>query len=190
MKSLILAGALGASLCAAVCAAFAYAQEPEVPAPAARTPEHEWLQQLVGEWNVTTEATMAPGAEPMRWESTESVRSIGGLWVVGEGKCEFEGMPFTSIMTIGFDPKAGRFVGSWIDTMQSHLWVYRGSLDAEKKTLTLEAEGPSSMDPTKNAQYRDAITVEGPDHKRLESSILGDDGAWVTFMRAEYRRAR
>lgn len=175
-------------LAAALCAAFVAAQE--VPQPAAPTPQHEWLHQLVGEWTVKTEATMVHGAEPMRMESTESVRSIGGLWVVGEGKADFQGQPFTSLMTLGFDPARGVFVGTWVDTMQTHLWTYRGTLDDAKKTLTLEAEGPSGTDPTKMALYRDAITVESKDVNRLEASVRGDDGSWTTFMKAEYRRVR
>jgi hypothetical protein len=159
-------------------------------APPTPLDQHAWLQQLVGEWDVVAEATMEPGSEPMRMESTESVRSIGGLWILGEGKATFDGSPFTSILTLGYDPAKEAFVGTWIDTMQTHMWNYAGSLDEERKVLTLATEGPSFGDPTQTANYRDAIEIKGPDHKVLTSSVLQDDGTWNTFLRAEYRRKR
>jgi hypothetical protein len=160
----------------------------EMPAPPTALDQHRWLEQLVGEWTVTSELTVAPGAEPMRMESSESVRSLGGLWILAESTASFGGTPFTSILTLGYDPEKKAFVGTWIDTMQTQLWTYRGTLDETKKILTLETEGPDHEDPTKTAQYRDALEIKGPDHKVLTSSIEQADGTWSTFVRADYRR--
>lgn len=49
---------------------------------AAPQEEHLWLQQLVGEWTSVAEITMAPGDPPETCRSTESIRSLGGLWIV------------------------------------------------------------------------------------------------------------
>jgi uncharacterized protein DUF1579 len=46
-------------------------------------------------------------------------------------------------MTLGYDPEKKQYVGTWVGSMMSYLWVYDGSLDAEEKVLTLNAEGPS-----------------------------------------------
>jgi hypothetical protein len=150
--------------------------------------QHRWLEQLVGEWTVTSEATMVPGAEPMRMESTESVRSLGGLWILAETTGSDEELSFTAVMMLGYDPDQKAFVGTWVDTLQTHLWTYRGTLDETKKILTLETEGPAFGDPTQTAQYRDALEIKGPDHKVLTSSAKQADGTWTTFLRAEYRR--
>ena len=163
-------------------------QEP--PAPAKPDANHVWLQHLVGEWSVSTEMSAGPDTQPMKVESAESVRSVGGLWVVAEGKFEFLGTPMTTLMTLGYDARKQAFVGTWIDTMQAHMWIYNGSLDAAKKVLTLEAEGPAFDDPTKNAKYRDAIEIVGPDHKVLTSSMLMPDGKWNTFLHADYKRKK
>ena len=61
--------------------------------------EHEWLQQYVGEWDVTSETRVEPGAEPTRMTSTEIARSIGPLWVVGEGSADSNGVAFSSVLT-------------------------------------------------------------------------------------------
>ena len=159
----------------------------DAPAPPAQTEQHGWLQQLVGEWTVTSEATMEPGADPMKHEGTESVRSIGGLWIVAEGKAS---MPMTWLLTLVYDPLKKSFVGTWIDTMQTHLWSYLGTLDDAKKVLTLVTEGPFFGDPSKMATYRDVIEVKGVDHRTLTSSVKNEDGSWSTFLRADYRRKK
>lgn len=164
------------------------------PAPpheaAAATAEHEWLQQLVGTWKVDTEASMGPDQPPMKFESTESVRSLGGLWVLAEGSANMDGTRFSSVMTVGYDPAKQHFVGSWVDTMQTHLWTYRGSLDEARTKLTLEAEGPSFNDPNTLTTYRDVVEIVDANHKRLTSSVRNPDGTWVQFMEATYERVK
>lgn len=45
--------------------------------------EHAWLQRIVGEWTCETDATVEPGKLPEKMQSTEHVRSVGGLWIIG-----------------------------------------------------------------------------------------------------------
>jgi Protein of unknown function (DUF1579) len=52
-------------------------------------PEHEWLQQFVGEWEMAMECPMEPAKPTMKSKGTESVRSIDGLWVIAESKSTF-----------------------------------------------------------------------------------------------------
>ena len=158
------------------------------PAPAASSPEHAWLQQLVGEWSFTCRATMADGAEPFHMEGTESVRAVGGLWIVAEGRANVGGQPMQSLMSLGYQADEQAFIGTWLDSMQPQMWSYRGTLDAGRTTLTLETQGPSFDDPGRTSRYRDAIELKDKDHKVLTSSVQGADGVWTTFMRAEYTR--
>jgi hypothetical protein len=180
MKSLLILPLL--TLCA-----FAAQEAME---PTNKLDEHAWLQQLVGEWSVSSEAVAEPGAEPVTWTSTESIRSIGGLWIVAENTAETGGDAFTSLLTIGYDPSKGAFVGTWIDTMQTTLWSYVGHLDEPARVLTLETQGPSLTDPSKTARYRDQLELISPDEKRTTSSVLGDDGNWTTFMTVDARRVK
>ncbi|HEY4253651.1 MAG TPA: DUF1579 domain-containing protein [Roseomonas sp.] len=151
--------------------------------------QHRWLQQMIGRWSFASEATMGPGQPSMRSEGTEVVRALGGLWVVAEGAGTTpDGKPANWMMTLGFDPKKGCFTGTWVGSMMTLLWVYDGFLDAERRVLTLEADGPSFTDGTKLAKYRDIIRIESPDHRVMTSHALGDDGSWTGFMTAHYRR--
>ncbi len=94
--------------------------------------EHAWLQQLVGEWTYEHEARMGPDQPPMKATGTESVRSLGGLWVLAEGQTEMPGVgEGRMLMTLGYDPERKRYVGTWIGSMMTHLWVYDGALGAD-----------------------------------------------------------
>jgi len=153
--------------------------------------EHQWLQQLVGEWTYESDCSMGPDQPPSKMKGTESVRSLGGLWVQCEGRCEMSGGGvMTSIMTLGYDPKRKRYVGTFIASMMTHLWVYEGELDAAGKVLTLDAEGPSFTAEGKIAKYKDAIEIKSADQRVLSSRTLGDDGKWHGFMTAHYRRTK
>jgi hypothetical protein len=85
--------------------------------------EHQWLNRLVGEWTYEGEATMEPGKPPEKFKGTESVRSVGGLWVFFEGRGEMpDGGEATTFMTLGYDPQKGRYVGTWVGSMMTYLW--------------------------------------------------------------------
>jgi hypothetical protein len=151
--------------------------------------EHEWLEQLVGEWASEAEATMEPGQPPSKFKGSESVRSLGGLWVVAEGQAEMpDGGVGTMIMPIGYDPERKRYVGTWVGSMMSHLWVYDGALDASGRVLTLDARGPDAFVEGRTATFQDVIEIVSADHRVLRSRMLGDDGTWREFMTAHYRR--
>src|SRR5687768_14671673 len=93
--------------------------------------EHQWLQQLVGEWTSEADCSMGPDKPMEKFKGTETVRSIGGLWVVCEGRGEMPGGGLaTTIMTLGYDPAKKLYLGTFIGSMMTHMWVYAGTRDA------------------------------------------------------------
>jgi hypothetical protein len=163
------------------------AQEmPKMPPP---VKEHEWLNQFVGNWNYDTEIFMEPGKPPMKASGTESVRSLGGFWIVSDGKGEMMGKPFNSVLTLGFDPQAKKYVGTWVDSVSSTLWKYEGTVDSAGKILTLETEGPCPMKPG-ITKFREVTEWKTKDERVFTSSIQGDDGKWTPIVRVTSRRAK
>lgn len=155
--------------------------------------EHQWLQRLVGQWTFESECSMGPDQPPMKSSGRETVRSLGGLWTIGESSNEMPGEMSggglcDSVMTLGFDPQTKRFVGTFIASMMTHLWPYNGTLDAAGRALTLDSEGPSFAGDGTMAKYQDIIEFHSDDHRTLSSQFLGSDGEWVPFMKAHYRR--
>jgi hypothetical protein len=163
------------------------AQPPEASKP---LPEHDILKEFVGEWTSEVEAYPEPGTEPMKMKGTETGRTIGDFWAVIVAKGDFMGMPFEGQATIGYDPQKKKYVGSWVDSMVNHHWIYEGTLDASKKVLTLNSEGPSMTEPGKMCKGRDIWEFKDKDHRTLTSEIQGSDGKWTKVMMATYTRKK
>jgi hypothetical protein len=150
--------------------------------------EHQWLDKLIGEWTYESECIMEPDQPPTKSQGIEIVRSLGGCWIVAEGESEMPGGETgKTIITLGYDPQIDRYVGTFVCSMMSHLWLYNGSLDAMEQVLTLDSEGPS-FNQTAMAKYQDIIQFVSDDHRILTSQILGEDGHWHRFMTGHYWR--
>lgn len=150
--------------------------------------EHRWLERMVGAWTYEIEAGIGSGEPAMRGTGVEHVRSLGGLWVVADAQGEMPGCgPGATLLTLGFDPGRGRFVGTFVGSMMNHLWLYDGALD-EAGRLTLSSEGPSCLAAGETARYQDVIEFPADGERVMRSRVLGEDGAWREFMVARYRR--
>ncbi len=150
--------------------------------------QHQWLDKFIGKWTSTSEFQMEPNGEPSKSTGTEIVRSIGGLWIVAAGESDMpDGCAGTTMMTLGFDPQLDRFVGTFIGSMMTHMWVYNGSLDTTQKVLTLDTEGPNFTQ-SAIAKYQDIIEFVSDDYRVMKSQILMEDGTWNHFMTAHYHR--
>jgi hypothetical protein len=146
--------------------------------------QHAWLQQLVGEWTYEVDGEEKVGGR-------EIIKPIGPLWIVGESEFTMPGGGTgTARITVGFDPQKGRFVGTWIGSMMTYLWVYDGELDASGRVLTLAADGPSMTGDGKTARYEDIIEMRSDGHRLFRARVQGDNGEWQQMMSAEYRRVR
>lgn len=153
--------------------------------------EHQWLQKMLGEWTAEGEAVMGPDQPPSQWKATETVRKIGEIWVAAEGTGDMpDGSPSKTVMTLGYDTQKKKYVGTFIGSMMTNLWVYEGELDASGKVLTLDAEGPSMSGDGKMAKYKDAIEFKSDDYRVMTSKAIGPDGQWHQFMTAHYRRKK
>jgi hypothetical protein len=110
-------------------------------------PEHDWLQQFVGYWETEMECYIEPGKRPAKTKGTESVRSIGGLWIVAEGKSAIMDKAMTSILTLGYDFEQKKYVGTWVASCTTHLWQYESSVDLATETQFSKDPGYSVTTP-------------------------------------------
>lgn len=150
--------------------------------------EHKWLKRLVGEWNVESEMAMDADQPPERSTGTETVRSLEDLWFLCEGRGEMPGGGDAQwLMTLGYDVRKKAFVGTWIGSMMTNMFVYEGELGPGDRALTLETEGPD-MTGEGTARYRDVMEFDGDDHRVLTSHIRGEDGEWRQIVEVHYRR--
>jgi hypothetical protein len=161
-------------------------QQPPMAQPQA---EHKWLEKLVGSWRYEMDASAAPGSEPIKVSGEETVRSLDGIWFVGEGTCPgMDGKPAQTMITLGYDPAQKCYVGSWVGSMMTQLWTYKGQVSGN--TLTLDTVGPRFDGQPGGASYQDIVEFVNDDHRVLRSQIQGDDGNWTQFMEAHYHRVK
>ena len=109
------------------------------------TKEHKILKKEEGTWNATMKihVDMAgnPIPEPMVMKGKETNRMLGDLWIVSDFEGDFGGMAFKGHGVFGYDAKAKRYSGSWVDSMTPTVSHMSGTYDAEKKTMTYETRG-------------------------------------------------
>ncbi|QDU77306.1 hypothetical protein Pan97_43730 [Bremerella volcania] len=153
--------------------------------------EHNWLENLLGEWTLESEADMSPDMPKQTSVGIELVRKLGDVWVLCEMELEMPGGDTAkSQMTLGYDPQAKSFVGSFISSCMCHLWIYSsGTLDDAGKVLTLDATGPS-FSGEGMSQYQDVIEIVDEDHRILHARLLDENEVWQEFMTTRYTRKK
>jgi hypothetical protein len=144
------------------------------------TADHAWLKQMVGQWKSTTEAMMEPGKAPVTSTGTETVKELGGFWVVSDIQGTMMNKPFQGMMTLGFDDSKKQYVGTWVDSCTGKLWNYTGKKAGN--TLTLESEGECPMKPGVQTRFKDVVEMKTPEHRVMTSYMQGEDGQWVKMM--------
>lgn len=151
--------------------------------------EHRWLQQLTGRWRLTfappegSEHQDAGGA----WE--ENARALGGAWIVAETTGTMpDGSSATNILSLGYDPAKKRYVGSFVSSAMTNLWIYEGTLDETGTVLTLDCEGPDFGTIGRTARYQDIITIKDENTRNFSSRIRLADGTWKPVMSCDYTR--
>lgn len=153
--------------------------------------QHRWLERLVGRWRLT-EFNCGPDTPPAAdGDWIEVGRSLKGIWVVVEGRGPMPGCgEGETIFTVGYNPKTGKFVGSWAASMMHHLYVYEGEYNSEIDAIELMSEGPSMDDPTKMSTYKDVYAFDGDDKRTLTAFVHNADGSWTQVMTSTYERVK
>ncbi|WP_153558838.1 DUF1579 domain-containing protein [Roseimaritima sediminicola] len=148
--------------------------------------QHQWLDQLLGEWDFEHRCKLPDGSEPVTTGQMRC-RSLGGLWLIAESDGKTEDQPWSAIMTLGFDPAKDAFVGTFVASMMANIWHYHGKLDADGKRLPLDSEGPK-FDGSGTCRYRDTIEVVDADQWLMSSELLDENDQWQRFMTARHTR--
>lgn len=153
------------------------------------TKEHEWLRRLVGEWTYEYQDPTDCDGEPIRSTGSESVRLLGGAWLILESLgTTHTGAESRTMMTLGFDPGRGRYVGTFVTSQMTYLWVYDGVLSDDGTRLELTCEGPSFHEEGTMTTYVDTVEFVSPDERLFLSRVRKPDGAWEEIMRLVYHR--
>jgi len=148
--------------------------------------QHRWLEQLVGQWRVEQECMESDKKTLMM--SDMVCRMIGGLWLVSENTGQSEkGGVWICIMTLGYDPQQNAYHGTFVGSMMTHLWQYRGQVDATGRRLPLATRGPR-LEGSGQANYRDTVEIVSADKWLFTGEMQQEDGAWKRIMHSTHSR--
>jgi len=112
------------------------------PAGAQPTPHHKLLAKDAGIWDASIKIwTSGPGSEPTVSKGVETNTMLGDHWLVTEFKGDFGGQAFEGRGQLGYDKNKGKFVSTWIDTMNTEIMLLEGDLDENTHTLTMSGKG-------------------------------------------------
>ena len=166
--------------------------------------EHRWLQQLVGEWTYEGECNMGPGKPPESFAGTESVRSVGDLWILGEGRGTTPGgEPAISFMTLGFDPqqqKTQTYTGMGFDINVHDQWAveslgpiqdrtreHLGSTD--KAIINYRSMLMKAIDQVEQGGEKPLMVLDGESARAIRGPITVDGVAPTAQWQAYWREA-
>ncbi len=167
---------------ALLCVGFAQAQS------GTPSPEHKVLKADEGTWVAHCTMYMPGAPEPMEFEGTEVNRMLGEMWLISDFKADFGGMPFEGHATLGFDPKQGKFIGTWIDSFNPYTFHMTGVYDEATKTMAMDSKG---VDPTTGEESEGKTeVVYGGDDSRTMTMWKKDGDEYVKEMVIVYKRKK
>jgi hypothetical protein len=152
--------------------------------------QHAYLAEGVGTWYGKAKMWMAPGAEAMEMDVTNTITStMDGRYVTCEVESEMPGMgPFHGNGVYGFDNTTQKFVSTWIDNHSTGIMTGTGALSADHKTMTwtYNYTCPVTKKPT---TMREVETATGDNTRTFEMfGIDPKSGKEFKVMHVEYTR--
>jgi hypothetical protein len=154
------------------------------------------IQEMVkaeeGVWDATMKVYMAgPNAEPTIYKGVETAEAVSdGLWLRTNYEGDFlGGKKFKGHGVFGFDPQKKKYVGVWVDNMQTSLGMLEGEFDAKTKTsnMKFETTEPSTGQPIKQ-QHKTEYKADGHKVFTISMQIPGAGDQWMKMIEIESKR--
>lgn len=176
------------SFAALVAATFLPAQDPKTPTapPNPKTPAHEALAHLVGDWQDTCKMAAMPGVPGME-KATESTGTehaeliCNGLWLKSTVDSTYLGKPFQGVRLVGYDPFAQKYQSIWVSTQDEPACVGSGTFDEKTKTWTFTGNSPKGA-------VRSQHVFQDADNSTETCYLTGPDGKETQCMQVVRKR--
>jgi hypothetical protein len=153
-------------------------------------PEHRRLARDEGTWDASVAFYPPGGGDPQTSKGVETNTMLGGLWLLSDFRGEFGGQPFQGRGQTGYDPKKGKYVGTWVDTMSTRVMTMEGTYDESAGTMTMLSNGedPATGKPTKEK----FVSRYKPDGTRVFTASVKAEGAsdFVKMMEITYTKRK
>ncbi|WP_231930824.1 DUF1579 domain-containing protein [Botrimarina hoheduenensis] len=169
--------------------AFSAAPATLAQSPPQPTQEHRELAKEAGVWDARMKIYVAPEVPPLESEATETCTMLGPFWLVSVFEGSMAGTPFTGHGQTTFDPRAGEWVSTWIDSLAPTLMTSRGTYDPATRTATYQGDTVDWMT-GQPKQVKMTLTYTDDDHKEFRMHERPAAGAadWAKMLEISYTR--
>jgi hypothetical protein len=152
-------------------------------------PEHERFARLVGEWDLETSVSMAPGQTQVLKARTVARTILGGRFLVTEmtSADSVLGMPIEGMTIFGYDRRTGEYTILALDTFGTYYVAGAGTGDVNTNPIVMRG---SHHDPFMDRQEVYDFVLRFVDADTWESEIvfITPDGERFTAVKAIARR--
>jgi hypothetical protein len=152
--------------------------------------QHDALKQLEGTWDAVSRFMTEPGKPMAESKGVETASmGLGGFWLTYEYKGEMMGAPFTGRGSMGFDQQKQKYVGTWIDSMKSGLFLSEGTADDSGRVFTMMAQGYCDSQ-GKAITMKQVMELKDKDTRTLTFLSPNPDGKDMVVGSIEYKRRK
>jgi hypothetical protein len=173
----------------AAAAAAAWAATRPQDAMPGPTPEHKLLERWAGTWECEMEASAGADVPPEKSKAKSTSRlACGGMWLITDFEGTVAGAPFEGHEVAGFDPKAKKYLLTWVDAWSPGFTTGEGTWDEKTKTLAMSVHGVSWEG--KPETWRQTDVWKDADTHEWTMLRAGPDGKEAAALRIVYRRKK
>jgi hypothetical protein len=152
----------------------------ELPKPG---PEHAKLKEFVGTWDAVMEMA------GQKTKATATYKSIcQGMWLVSDFEGDLGGIKFQGHGIDGYNLQKKKYVGLWVDSMNSAPLHMEGDYDPKTKLVVMSGE---SMGPDgKPQKFKTTTEHKDKDHFTFKMYMVQPDGQEALAFTIAYTRQK
>jgi hypothetical protein len=130
---------------------------------------HQKLAEKAGDWNYFGKMWQAPGAEPVEFEGTGTIKTLmGGRYIVERVEGPFMDQQFRGMGIFGYENLTRTYVGAWIDNMGTGIMRYEGTPSGDGTTIHWTGDHPDLL----NGVYKKSWSIDKTiDRDNLQSAF-------------------
>lgn len=152
----------------------------EFPKPG---PEHQKIKELEGTWD----AVMEFGGQKSK--ATAIYKSIcGGMWMQSDFEGDFGGIKFQGHGLDGYNLHKKKYVGVWVDSMETAPLNFEGDYDPKSKLLVMTGESVGRDG--KPQKFKNTTEMKDKDHFTFKMYMVQPDGKEVLAFSIDYTRRK
>lgn len=152
-------------------------------------PEHKMLANMVGKWDCKVKSFQ--GDQVVESTGTSESRAIlGGRYIESVFKGQMGEMPFEGRGFDGYDNIAKKYVGVWMDSAGTSIFMQSGDFDPAKKEFNYTGEMLDPMTKKPMANKSVVRIIDENSHVFTMYMKLDSAGEWIPMVEITYTRAK